>query len=94
MLLRIEANGMIPVPAPMRTAISYSKISSHAPPYGPSMNTRGRGLRIAGSTSRVAAFWSMPMTSDMVMSFATSRCSNLHPTEAAIELVKSLVQWM
>lgn len=64
-LFKIEANGVTPIPAPTRTAISYLNTSSDALPNGPSINTRGRILLRDGSKSRVEAFWSRPTTAEI-----------------------------
>src|SRR5436853_7507835 len=51
MLFRIEANGVTPIPAPTRTAVSNLKTSSDAEPKGPSTYILGRTFLIVGSIS-------------------------------------------
>ena len=41
MFFRIAAQGVTPMPVPMRTAISLSNTSSAGAPYGPSMRMAG-----------------------------------------------------
>lgn len=41
MFFKIEAQGVTPIPVPIRTAISFSKTSSAGAPYGPSMRIFG-----------------------------------------------------
>ncbi len=81
-LLRIDANGATSTPTADRTATSNWKISLFKPPRGPSMNVGGRSLRIAGSTSRLLAFSSIPITAE------SPRCSKSQPSLAAHDLAK------
>jgi hypothetical protein len=88
MLLRIAANGVTPIPAPTRTAISYLNTSSDALPNGPSIYTRGSTFLSDGSTLGFEVFESILTTADAPPPSLLPPSSNLQPTALAKAFVK------
>ena len=94
MLLRTDAKGVTPVPAPTSKTVSNLKILSSALPNGPSMKTRGKSFRSAEGASLASVSILRPTTADE--SLLAPGSVKRHPIEApmALDVVSTHGTWI